>query len=130
VIGLDTNVLVRYITQDDPSQAKKATALIENELSVGEPGFVTLITLVELIWVLDSCYAQNKETLLLVLERLLTTRQLVVEKADCAQLAMKRYAAAAADFSDTLIAVLSEQVGCKKVVTFDKKALTTGMTLL
>jgi len=130
MIGLDTNVMIRYLTQDEPGQAKKAGLLIENELNVKEPGFITLIVLVELVWVLESCYDQGKEEILNVLQGLLTTRQLVVEKADMAYLAMKRYASATADFSDALITVISEQEGCNKVVTFDKNAKSVGMELL
>jgi len=130
MIGLDTNVIIRYLTQDDPRQAKKASSLIENKLNVKEPGFITLIVLVELVWVLESCYSQGKEEILNVLQGLLTTRQLVVEKADIAYLAMKHYTSATADFSDALIMVISEREGCSKVMTFDKNARSVGMELL
>ena len=128
--GLDTNVIIRYLTQDDAGQAKKASLLIENKLNVKEPGFITLIVLVELVWVLESCYSQGKEEILNVLQGLLTTRQLVVEKTDMAYLAMKRYTSASADFSDALIMVISEHEGCKRVMTFDKNARSVGMDLL
>ena len=130
MIGLDTNVLVRYLTQDDKKQSAKANALIENELTAQIPGYVALVTLVEVVWVLESCYDQPKESLLDVLHALLTTRQLVVEKADNVYMAMKRLSKGNADFSDALITILSEQEGCSRVVTFDKRAVNVGMELL
>ena len=130
MIGLDTNVIVRYLTQDDPVQARKASRLIETKLSAAEPGFVTLITLVEIVWVLESCYDQDKQQMLNILQTLLTTRQLLIERSDVAYLAMKRCATVTGDFSDALIAVISEHAGCAKVVTFDKKASSVGMELL
>lgn len=130
MIGLDTNVIIRYLTQDDKKQAAKANKLIDNELSSNEPGFITLISLVEVVWVLESCYVQSKDEIIGVLHSLLTTKQLLVEGADMAYLAMKRYAAGKADFSDALIAVISENRGCRSVVTFDKKGKSVGMNVL
>ncbi|MDX1251216.1 MAG: type II toxin-antitoxin system VapC family toxin [Gammaproteobacteria bacterium] len=130
MIGIDTNVLVRYLTQDEPKQAAKANRLIDHELSPNEPGFITLISLVEVAWLLESCYAQPKDKIVEVLHALLTTRQLLVENADMAYLAMKRYVTGSADFSDALIAVISEHRGCGSIVTFDKKGKSIGMTVL
>jgi predicted nucleic-acid-binding protein len=130
VIGLDTNVIIRYITQDEPRQAKKATQLIESQLSGEVPGFITLITLVEVSWVLEACYKQSKADVLTVLEALIVTKQLLIEQSDVVYLAIKRCSLENADFSDTLIAVVSEHNGCDKVVTFDKKAKNVGMTIL
>ncbi|MCP5170324.1 MAG: type II toxin-antitoxin system VapC family toxin [Hahellaceae bacterium] len=131
MIGLDTNIIIRYITQDEEKQALKATQVIESQLSAKAPGFITLITLVEITWVLESCYEQSQQNILNVLHGLLTTKQLVVEKADAAYLALKRcLSSPKADFSDALIAVLSEQAGCTRVLTFDKQARQVGMELL
>ena len=130
MIGLDTNVLVRYLTQDDRKQSAKANALIEDELTAQAPGYITSVTIVELVWVLESCYDQSKEGVLDVLHALLTTKQLVVERADMVYLAMRRFSKANADFSDALIAVMSEQEGCSRIVTFDKRAVNVGMELL
>ncbi|MBX2808044.1 MAG: type II toxin-antitoxin system VapC family toxin [Cellvibrionaceae bacterium] len=127
MIGLDTNVLIRYITQDDAIQAKKATLLIENELTERNLGFVTLIALIELSWVLGSCYEQNKVSIIRVVEALLTTKQIMIERADLAHLALKDYQAANGDFSDALISRISIDNGCSKILTFDKKAQSVGM---
>ena len=130
MIGLDTNVIVRYITQDDPKQAAKANKLIETSLSAHNPGYITLVTLVEIVWVLDSCYEQSKDSILNVIHALLTTRQIVVERADSVYIAMKRYGSGKANFSDAVISVVAENDGCDSMVTFDKKAVSVGMVLL
>jgi len=131
VIGLDTNVVIRYITQDDLVQAEQANELIEQKLSAKHPGFITLLSMVEISWVLESCYDQAKKDILTILHDLLTTKQLLVESADSAYLAIKRCREnSGTDFSDSLIAVLSESKGCDVVYTFDKKAQEGGMTLL
>jgi predicted nucleic-acid-binding protein len=130
MIGLDTNVLVRYLTQDHQEQADKANKLIEQQLSAHQPGYITLITLVEIVWVLESCYEQSKSEILAVVHAVLSTKQLLVEQADIVYLALKRFANGHADFSDALIATLSENSGCHVVFTFDKKAVSVGMELL
>ena len=130
MIGLDTNVVIRYLTQDDARQAAKANKLIEQQLSPKSPGFITVITMVEIVWVLESCYRQNRDDISRVLYSLLTTKQLVVECADKVYLALRRYGNAKADLSDALIAIIAEQEGCERVVTFDKQAVNVGMELL
>ncbi|VAW70397.1 hypothetical protein MNBD_GAMMA10-3133 [hydrothermal vent metagenome] len=129
MIGLDTNVIVRYLTQDDPAQSKKANELIDNTLTPAQPGFITLISLIELAWVLESCYEQSRENVHEALNALLTPRQLMIENAEMVHLALKRFSGGG-DFSDALIAVISEFNGCDLVKTFDKKAVRVGMTLL
>ena len=118
------------LTQDDPAQARKATAFIDNELSPTEPGFISLISLVEIAWVMESCYNQSKTEMLAIIHALLTTKQLIVGNADLAYLALKRCSASNGDFSDALIVAIAESNGCNKIVTFDKKAKAVGMTLL
>lgn len=130
MIGLDSNILIRYLTQDDKKQAAKANALIDEKLTLQEPGYITLINLVEVIWVLETCYKQSKDDLVEILHGLLTTRQLLIESADIAYLALKRFTAGKVDFSDALIKVISERNGCSCFFTFDKKATSIGMTLL
>ncbi len=121
MIGLDTNVLVRYLAQDDPAQAAKATALIES-LSVASPGYITLVSVVELVWVLQSCYQSDKSDIVVTLETLLRTRELKVERAEIVWQALRRYAEAKADFADCLIERSAHAADCEYVVTFDSKA--------
>lgn len=130
MIGLDTNVLVRYLTQDDKVQSEVANHIFETQLTSTNPGYVTLITLIELTWVLKTAYIQPKEQVANVISGLLESKQLQIEKADVAYLALKRYLQANADYSDAVITILSKQAGCDTVLTFDNKAKSVGMTLI
>ncbi|MES2825492.1 MAG: type II toxin-antitoxin system VapC family toxin [Pseudomonadota bacterium] len=127
MIGIDTNVVIRYLTQDDPKQSAVANQLIETELSEKRLGFISHIVLVEILWVLESCYNQKKDSLITVIESLLTTKQIIIERAEIVHLALKKYRAANADFSDALILTVNEAAGCERTVTFDKKAILIGM---
>ena len=122
MIGLDTNVIVRYVTQDDPRQAAAATRVFERELSDDEPGFVSLITLCETAWVLADCYSADKPRVRAVVEGLLSSRQLVVEEAEIVWKALRAWEGASADFSDVLVGQVALANGCSKVFTFDKAA--------
>ena len=122
MIGLDTNVIVRYLAQDDPRQSAAATRLMEKTLSAEEPGFVTLVTLCEVTWVLAECYAADRERIRSVLQGLLESRQIVVESAEIAWRALRAWRGSAADFSDALIGEIALAAGAGKVLTFDKAA--------
>ena len=130
MIGLDTNVVVRYLTQDDPAQSKKASLLIENTLNEHNPGYISLIVLIEICWVLESCYDQKKSNLIEVIEGLLTTKQFQVERASIAHNALKKYRIGKGDFSDAVIETVCKEAGCEKTLTFDKKAISLGMEKL
>ncbi|KRP43903.1 Predicted nucleic-acid-binding protein, contains PIN domain [Pseudomonas libanensis] len=121
MIGLDTNVLVRYITQDDPIQSAKASELIES-LTTASPGFISLVSVVELVWVLQSCYQSAKSDVVTVLETLLRTRELTVEHAEVIWQALRRFAATKADFADCLIERCAHAAGCEYTATFDLNA--------
>ena len=130
MIGLDTNVVIRYLMQDEPDQAARATAFIEQQLSVENPGFIALIVLVEIAWVLRSCYAIDRETINRTFRSLLETRQLWVEQTDLVVRALRRYTEYAADFSDALIVEVAREQGCTEIVSFDRKANSLGMRML
>lgn len=121
MIGLDTNVLVRYVTQDEPVQSAKASQLIES-LTATSPGFVSLVTIVELVWVLQSCYQSAKSDVVMVLETLLHTRELTVEHADIIWQALRKFIANKADFADCLIERCAHAAGCEYTATFDLNA--------
>lgn len=122
MIGLDTNVIVRYIVQDDPHQAALATRLFERTLSAEEPGFVTCITLCETAWVLADCYGADRERIAKVIEGLLASKQIVIEQADAAWKALRAWKASSADFADALIGRIVAAHGGTKIVTFDRAA--------
>lgn len=119
--GLDTNVLVRYLVQDDAEQAASATRLIE-ACSRESPGYVGHIVLCELVWVLEDCYHQAKPAILGVLEKVLSVAQLEVESPALVWLALEDYREGSADFSDHLLARANLGSGCADTVTFDRKA--------
>ena len=130
MIGLDTNVIIRYLVQDDPRQSSLATQLIEQYLSLKAPGYITLLTLVEITWVLESCYKQPSDAIRAVLRKMLSTKVLVVQQADIATRALERYEQHGGDFSDAVMAVTGETSGCTTTLTFDKGAIRHGMILL
>lgn len=122
MIGLDTNVLVRYVLQDDPRQSPRASRLIES-LSADEPGFVPVVALVELAWVLGSGYKLSREQLAAVLETLLRSKELVLDRADIVTQALNRFTTGGADFADALIERIAAAAGCEQTMTFDAGAI-------
>jgi predicted nucleic-acid-binding protein len=122
VIGLDTNVLVRYLVQDDVRQAEKATRIIEKECSVETPGWVDQIVLCELVWVLESAYGYSRTLIAQVLQQILSSAELRVEAPDQVRAAVRGFVDGAADFADFLIGIRNRDQGCLTTVTFDKKA--------
>ncbi len=130
MIGLDTNVLVRYIMQDDLKQSPLATRLIESR-SVESRGFVPLVSVVELFWVMSSAYELDRGQLIAALEGLLRTKELVVERAEIVWKALRIFQTANVDFTDCLIERSAAAAGCEKTMTFDRGAAkSAGMTLL
>jgi len=130
MIGLDTNVLVRYIMQDDPKQSAKATQLIES-LDSDSPGFVSIVSVIELYWVLTSCYALSNVQVKQALEALLRTKQILVDRADQVMRALRVFADGKSDFADCLIERTAAGAGCTGTMTFDTGAAKhAGMTLV
>ena len=128
--GLDTNVLVRYIMQDDNKQSPLATRIVES-LSAESPGFVPLVAIVELGWVLSSAYELERNQLVEAFEALLRTKELVVERGEVVWKALRQFQRANGDFADCLIACSAEAAGCAKTLTFDRGAMKNGgMTLI
>ena len=118
--GLDTNVLVRYLTQDDPVQSRRANAVIAEAVDRGEQCSINAIVLCELVWVLRDAYGLDKPTVVATLATLLDTAQLVVEQADLARHALDDYRRGRGDFADYLIGWRNRETGCSDTVTFDR----------
>jgi predicted nucleic-acid-binding protein len=130
MIGLDTNVLVRYIMQDDPVQSALATSLIES-LTVDKIGYITMVSVVEIYWVLKSSYGLTGPQIARALEAILRTRQLLVERPDQVARALRVFENGRADFADCLIERSATSAGCTQVMTFDVAAAKhAGMTLV
>ena len=120
MIGLDTNILVRYITQDDAEQAAQATRLIEGRCTSTNPGRVAQVVLCELVWVLRRAYGYSKTQVLEVLEQVLMTAELVIQDEAVVFLALDAYREGPADFSDYLLALGNRAAGCETTYSFDK----------
>ena len=130
MIGLDTNVLVRYIMQDDRKQSAKATAIVESLDDTGG-GYVTLVSIVELVWVLGSSYELTRAQVTMALDGILRTKQFTIERADQVLRALRVFKVDKSDFADCLIERTAASVGCDKTVTFDVSASRyAGMTLI
>ena len=131
MIGLDTNVLIRYIVQDDEKQSRLATAFIENQCSAENPAFINEITLCEVVWVLKRAYRYDKAIILNVIKQLLNSNDLQLASYQAVVLTYEDYEQGKADFSAYLIARINQKSGCEMTVSFDKKACDSqGFKLL
>lgn len=124
MIGLDTNVVVRYLVQDDPDQSPVASALID-ELSETEPGYLSLVTVVEVYWVLHRAYKVTNGRCVELLEGLLDARELRIDRAAIVRTALTA-SRGDLDFADAVIAELGRAAGCEHTVTFDQRAARDG----
>ena len=123
MIGLDSNVVVRYLAQDDAVQSAKATQLFEHGLTEEEPGFVSVVTMAETAWVLERIYRLTAGELAAAIERMLEVNVLVVESEQEVFTATTAVKEGRGSFADALIGALGAKMGCSHTVTFDRKAL-------
>ncbi len=121
MIGLDTNVLVRYITQDHPEQSERADDLLESKCTKESPGLLALLVLCELVWVLRGAYGYKKSAIIKVIEQILVCRELMVENYRVAFSALAAYKKGSADFADYVIAFTNKDAGCEATFSFDRK---------
>lgn len=120
--GIDTNVLVRYIVQDDEEQTQLAAHFLEKVCSNASPAFISGIVLCELVWVLESAYEYSREEISDVLACILKVQQFHLHEPDVLWRSLRGYAQEGADFADHYIMHLNHQYGCDTTFTFDKKA--------
>lgn len=125
MIGLDTNVLIRYIVQDDPLQSAIATEWIETRCTPQVPGFICCVVLAEVVWVLQRGYGYDKNVILSVVKQILSTAELAVENADLVWSAVMDYENHGAGFADCLLGRINQHHGCAKTYTFDANAAKT-----
>jgi predicted nucleic-acid-binding protein len=129
MIGLDTNIVVRYLTHDEPAQTSKAIRLFAS-LSEDAPGFLSLIVLVESVWVLERSYGFKKDEIMQVVETFLRGREVIVERAELVSQALRTFNATGVNFSDCVIERCGHAAECEYTVTFDRRATTVGMRLI
>ncbi len=122
MIGLDTNILVRYLAQDDVLQSARATQIIE-ELTEVNPGFISIVAMVETAWVLDRRYGLSAREIATAIEHVLQTDVLIVENEQEVFTAMVALKEGRGSFADALVAALGFKAGCLRTLTFDQKAL-------
>jgi predicted nucleic-acid-binding protein len=121
LIGLDTNVLVRFFLQDDPLQSPRANGVMAG-LTVEDPGWVGVATILELAWVLASKNRFDRKTIANTLERLLMQEAIVVEHSEYVENAVQLFCRGNADFADCLISSAARAANCSRTVTFDRIA--------
>jgi predicted nucleic-acid-binding protein len=122
MIGLGTNILVRYLAQDDPVQSPQATELIERRLTADNPGFISVVAMVETVWILDRAYGLADHEIAAAIERTLQADVLVVEHEQDVFAAMIALKDGYGSFADALIGALGARAGCSRTLTLDQKA--------
>ena len=120
--GIDTNVLVRYLVNDDAAQAAAASRLLNDDCSADNPAFVTVVALCETVWVLKAGYSWSRAQISNAIEALLQMEQVVVEHQAVASLALEDYRASAVDFADACIQRIGALNGAPTTKTFDVRA--------
>jgi predicted nucleic-acid-binding protein len=125
--GLDTNVLVRYLTADDPRQSRRAAALVAEAVSAGDRLFVGAVVLCELVWVLRGAYSLDRPTIAMALDRILATAQIEIDEKDIVREALEDYRAGSGDFADYVIGRRAREAGCEKTATFDRRLKASGL---
>lgn len=118
--GIDTNVLVRYLTQDEPAQARRASAIIEGTLAKGGNYYLSVIVLCEIAWVLRGAYGLKKKSILLAVDQILETAGFLVEGRDLVREAVEQFRLGRGDFTDYLLGARNRAAGCSDTVTFDR----------
>lgn len=131
MLGLDTNVLVRFLVRDDETQFQKAQRLIRREIGAGQRVFVSLLVLLETEWVLRSRYQLQKAALVATLSALLDASGIQFEDEAAIEEALYLWRDNPVEFADCLIGAHNAGLGCRGTVTFDAKAVKLpGFTLL
>ena len=127
MIALDTDVPVRYLVRDEPRQTRAATRLIEAACTVEAPGFVSLVVLCELVWVLERGYRYSRAQVAGLLRGLLQADDLAVERSELAWQALNAFEEGGADFADYVIGLTAREAKAETTVTFDRRAGTSPL---
>jgi len=123
MIGLDTNVLLRYLVQDDLAQLRKAAECIEQRLTKSNPGFISVVVMVETVWVLEQVYSFANDQIIAAIKRILQIDVFLIEHRLAIYVAMVALKQRRGSFADALIGAINRRAGCSRTVTFDRKAL-------
>lgn len=127
MIALDTNVLVRHFVQDDARQSAAATKLIKTECTSEEPGFISLVVLAELVWVLERAYGYDRGQIEHLIRRVLTVADFAVENSELAWRALNEFQNGTADFADYLIGLAGAAAKAEVTFTFDVRTAKSSL---
>lgn len=129
MIALDTNVLIRFLVEDDPAQSRRARALVQKAIDASEPCFVSDVVVCEIVWVLGTSYKVGRKEIGRILDRLLRAQHLAFPAVERLFRALSAYESGRGDFADYLIRQWAGEAGCRTVATFDRDLLSeTGFT--
>ena len=128
--GLDTSILIRYLTQDDAVQSPRANEIIEQKMSAENPGFISLVTVAEVAWVLRSRYKATRDEIGTALERLLRSDSLRIQNEQQVYEAMLALNAGEGSFADALICALGSWAGASSTLTFDRSSRLAGFEVI
>ncbi|HEY1613427.1 MAG TPA: type II toxin-antitoxin system VapC family toxin [Rhizomicrobium sp.] len=120
--GLDTNVLIRFLLADDPAQTRAATKIIQDAVAAGEVLLVSLLTVLELEWVLRASVGMDKNAILRTFKMLLEARELLFDQEAVLEQALYDFEHFTADFADCLMLASYRAARCETMLTFDIKA--------
>ena len=123
MVGIDTNVLLRFLVRDDEAQFEKARRLIKREVGAGKSVFVSLLVLLESEWVLRSRYGLQKTEIIEAISALLDATEVRFEDEPAIEEALFIWKDVAAEFADCLIGARNRRLGCRATATFDAKAV-------
>jgi predicted nucleic-acid-binding protein len=126
VIGIDTNILVRFLTRDDEEQCARVDVLFDRIEEEGGEVFVSDIVLVELVWVLEKGYRMERGVVTRSIEALLRTGGMVFQRRDVLWRVIRQYEQSGVDVADLLIAAVASEAGCERTLTLDRRAAESG----
>ena len=126
MIGVDTNIVIRILVQDDLKQARLALNYIKDNCSI-TPAMINTIVICEVIWVLESAYNYSKKEIIVAIDYLLKTKQFLILEKTSVRSALKLYESSKIDFSDALIGHINSEQDCVVTITFDKVASKTDL---
>ena len=124
MIALDTNVLVRFLVEDDPVQSRQAKAMVQRAVAANSPYFVSEVVVCEVVWVLGAAYQVGRQEITAILRQLLRARHLAFSDAGRLAQALSAYEKGRGDYADYLIRETAQDAGCECVATFDRALLS------
>jgi predicted nucleic-acid-binding protein len=127
MIAIDTNILVRYITQDDLQQAEATENLLATYNNKPQSIFINNIVLCEFVWVLEKGYKYTQQQISSTIRIILSTEEFAFEYHNVLWLALEEYELKNTDFSDSLISKLNHNLGYKQTFSFDKSAIKNNL---